>query len=67
VSKTTPEYTTGNIVAIIAVMLFAVAMALYGFLGEPQRGTPAGIGILFTVLALYLGMHAIRGIRSRRR
>lgn len=65
--KTTPEYTVGNIVAIIAVMLLAVAIALYSFLGEPQRGNPGVMGILFAVMALYLGMHAIRGIRSRRR
>ena len=66
-SKGTPVYTVGNIIAIIAVMLVAVAIALHAFLGEPLRGTPVGIGTLFTIFALYLGMHVIKGIRSRRR
>ncbi len=67
VSKTEPEYTVKNIVAIIAAMLFAVAIAIYSFLGKSHRGSPAGMGLLFIILAVYLAMHAIRGIRSRRR
>lgn len=66
VSTTRSGYSVGNIVAIIGVMLVAVALALYGFFGNPTRGNPLFIGVLFTGFAVFLGVTAIGAIRSRR-
>lgn len=66
-SMTTAKYTVGNIVGVIVCMLLAVAVALYGFFGNPTRGTPVFIGTVFTLAALFLGYIAFKAIRNRRR
>lgn len=61
------KYTVGNIVAVIAFMMVSIAVALYGFFGNPTRGTPAFIGTVFSLAAVGLGWIAINAIRNRRR
>ncbi|GIJ50243.1 hypothetical protein Val02_71290 [Virgisporangium aliadipatigenens] len=56
-----------NILAVFGCMLFALAVAAYAFFGNPSRGNPTFIGIVFTVAAGYLGYLAIKAIRNRRR